>query len=100
MLTLPEHPKIPGLPLLGDLTFHHILSVPKRKDDEQHRELVRTHLLASLVGAHIARSSVAILWMRSQARAPLRIYLGGPPRFGEREEDDGEVALLFPPGSR
>lgn len=112
--------------LLGHLSFHQILAVPRRVDAtdaegaasgaraparrSQGSDAMRAGLLAALIGAHSEGSPVAVAWIRSAAPvpadvSPIEVYVGGEPAFGDETaspgvDPDADVPLLFPVGGR
>lgn len=91
-----------GGPFTG-ARFHRVLSVPGRSRDED-----RATLAAALTAAHAELSTlddglVVAAWQRPAAGAPVRVLVGGRPRFppagpaGWPPRSTG--ALLYPPGS-
>jgi len=112
--------------LLGHLSFHQILAVPRRVDAtdaegaasgaraparrSQGSDAMRAGLLAALIGAHSEGSPVAVAWVRSAAPvpadvSPIEVYVGGEPAFGDENaspgaDPDAAVPILFPAGGR
>lgn len=112
--------------LLGHLSFHQILAVPRRVDAtdvegaasgaraparrSQGSDAMRAGLLAALIGAHSEGSPVAVAWVRPAAPvpaavSPIEVYVGGEPAFGDENaslgaDPDAAVPILFPAGGR
>ncbi len=83
-----------ALPKERTLLSHRLTEVPLRGDED--RLVGRHRILGTLTVAHGAGRPVVVAWVRSRARGPVQVFVGGV----EAGPESDDAALGFPPGAR
>lgn len=76
------------------LLSHRLTEVPLRGDED--RLVGRHRILGTLTVAHGAGRPVVVAWVRSRARGPVQVFVGGV----EAGPESDDASLGFPPGAR